>query len=1150
MLDSAALPIRRLPYEPIQGDDFQVIDSGESGKLECYSYKYSCCRTFLYYIVSILLLGIPLLIAHWYKQWKVYAQCRRCALSKANVMLVKDSRGQYEACKVHDDNEYLGVPVRYFSYHLVRYVWKPEIQFYQKLHGFQWDNGEPKTLTELLDDSRGHTSEEQEALLNVFGENVIEVEVKSYARLFLEEIFHPFYLFQIGSVTLWALDEYYYYAGCVIFISSLSLIVSLLETRRQSIMLREMVTSSQVATVAVCRKNGGCEEVPVSKLVPGDLIAIPENGCSMPCDAVLVAGNCIVNESMLTGESVPVTKTPPTHSEEPYEPENHKRHTLFCGTQVIQPRYYGSDKVLAVVTRTGYATAKGELVKSILFPQPLAFKLYEDSMKFILVLFCIAAIGMTYCIRLFLARGADTETIILRTLDIITIVVPPALPAAMTVGTVYSQSRLREQGIFCISPPRINVCGKIKLVCFDKTGTLTEEGLSLWGVLEVKSGSFSYPFLAQTRDSPGSDLDPFSPLTVALAACHSLTQVQGELTGDPLDLRMFEATGWELEEVARDTARFDLLVPTVVRPRKPIYKPGPIDPALGESIRYEVGILKHFPFSSGAQRMSVITRTLGDRNMHLFCKGAPERVLSICLPHTVPPNFHEVLMDYTSWGYRVLSLAYKPFERKFSWHHAQKAKRDQMEKDLIFLGFLIMENKLKPESTPVIHELKDASIRCVMVTGDNVLTAISVSRECGIIGPGESVMLLKGIPPDTMSPPQLKYEYVNPPNAPVENRESNDSSSAFINLSAVDKPIHLAVEGPTWSFIHTHFPDLVSEIVLRATVLARMAPDQKAQLVLALQKLDYIVAMCGDGANDCGALKAAHIGISLSEAEASVAAPFTSKVPNVTCVPAVVREGRCALVTSFAVFKYMALYSMVQFISVLILYSHKTNLGNTQFLYIDLVVTTSLAVSMGRTSPVQGQLVKARPTSTLASAATIIPVLLQTALAACAQYGAILFLSTQKWFQPVVPAVGQEIVICWENTVVFCVSSFQYLILATVYSKGKPHRKPLYTNTWLLFSILILTFSTTLLTLFPLEPVASFFELEKFSGEMQEMYFRFYLLGLPLMNLLLAVFVEKFIAGSTWMKKIIHFVSRKKKPKNKYKNMNEMNFAWLNGIQC
>ena len=67
----------------------------------------------------------------------------------------------------------------------------------------------------------------------------------------------------------------------------------------------------------------------------------------------------------------------------------------------------------------------------------------------------------------------------------ITIVVPPALPAAMTVGTVYAQSRLKKKLIYCISPPRIPIGGKLKLICFDKTGTLTEDGLDLWGVVET-----------------------------------------------------------------------------------------------------------------------------------------------------------------------------------------------------------------------------------------------------------------------------------------------------------------------------------------------------------------------------------------------------------------------------------------------------------------------------------------------------------------------------------------------------------------------------------------------------------------------------------------------------------------------------------------
>lgn len=116
----------------------------------------------------------------------------------------------------------------------------------------------------------------------------------------------------------------------------------------------------------------------------------------------------------------------------------------------------------------------------------------------------------------------------------------------------------------------------------------------------------------------------------------------------------------------------------------------------------------------------------------------------------------------------------------------------------------------------------------------------------------------------------------------------------------------------------------------RAQVFARMRPEDKASLVAFLQGINRkaLVGMCGDGANDCAALKTADVGISLSEAEASIAAPFTSKIQDISCVIKVLREGRAALVTSFQCFKYMALYSMIQFASVTLLYQVNSNLSD------------------------------------------------------------------------------------------------------------------------------------------------------------------------------------------------------------------------------
>ncbi|CAH8288579.1 unnamed protein product, partial [Schistosoma intercalatum] len=143
-----------------------------------------------------------------------------------------------------------------------------------------------------------------------------------------------------------------------------------------------------------------------------------------------------------------------------------------------------------------------------------------------------------------------------------------------------------------------------------------------------------------------------------------------------------------------------------------------------------------------------------------------------------------------------------------------------------------------------------------------------------------------------------------------------------LSIRMIDRPdFHLAISGKTWSVIQEHYPWLIPKLVVKGTVFARFSPEQKAQVIEALQSVGYFVSMCGDGANDCGALKVAHAGISLSEAEASIASPFTSKKQNISCVPMLIREGRCALVTSFGTFKFMAGYSLIQSFSTIILFA-------------------------------------------------------------------------------------------------------------------------------------------------------------------------------------------------------------------------------------
>ncbi|KAL3862275.1 hypothetical protein ACJMK2_008256, partial [Sinanodonta woodiana] len=865
--------------------------------------------------------------------------------------------------------------------------------------------------------------------------------------------------------------------------------------------LRNTTQSSSIFTV--CRGNDEYADISSDDLVPGDVIEIPRNGCIMQCDAVLVTGNCIVNESMLTGESVPVTKTPLPNpkvirddSIVQFNTKNHARHILFCGTHIIQTRYYGGQRVRAVVFRTGFTTAKGELVRSILYPKPVDFKFNRDTYKFVGVLASIALSGLVFTIILMTVAEETVPDIIIRSLELVTIAVPPALPAALTVGIVFAQRRLKRQLIYCISPRSINVCGTINTVCFDKTGTLTEEGLDMKAVVRTLNYRFEPEIVDTSRIPKG-------PLQVAMATCHSLTIINGILSGDPLELIMFNAIGWQLEEPGPEETRFDMICPTIVRPKPPDLVQNTVANDSYMTATEEIGIVRQFTFSSSLQRMSVIVRKLGGKVFELYTKGAPEMVASLCKPETVPSDFQEILMSYTQQGYRVLAIAYRSLPEKLKYAKVQRIQREQVEKGLEFLGLLVMENRLKPTTRAVIKQLRDANIRTVMVTGDNILTALSVARECGMVDVEESIILVQAYPPqegDIRQDAQIEYIYTNH----TENTVTGSFNKFKETKLKMGRAHHYcyAVTGKSWGVLQHHFPDLLLKILYKGTVFARMSPDQKAQLIEHLQDIGYYVAMCGDGANDCGALKTAHAGISLSEAEASVASSFTSKSPNISCVPTVIREGRAALVTSFGIFKYMACYSLTQFVSVLLLYWIGNNMTDFEFLYIDLILLTSLSITFGWTGPYH-KLVKEPPLVSLTTLSPILSLVLHMFIQTGIQIFYFFTVQQQPWFVEYVDNPDDDYT-SHSNAAVFLCSIYQYIILAIVFSKGKPYRTTIFSNSLFLGNLVACLALTVWLTVYPTEPVAEFFDLEI----LPNMRYRCIILGVAGVNFFLSLFLE------------------------------------------
>ncbi|XP_072330410.1 probable cation-transporting ATPase 13A4 [Scyliorhinus torazame] len=1081
-----------------------LLNLGEEGKQDIFGYKSSRCRSVLFVIGSVLTCGFLLLLFYWKPEWDVWAKCIQCTLQEADIILLRTT----DEFKIWTKKKVMWIhlsllrnPARADQQHsllsdetslLHRIIMKPDLKVryieIQKIR-YIWDLQEKQFVrAEVLEDSHscadirykfgsGLTTTEETIRRLIFGPNTIEIQIVPIWKLLCKEVLNPFYTFQIFSVCLWLSEDYIEYSVVLIIMSLISIAFSVYDVRQQSMKLYRLVESHNNMMVTVCRKDGAYEKVPSSELAPGDVFLVTGNKQILSCDAVLIHGGCIVNESMLTGESIPVTKTPLPSVAIPNcwksSTGDYKRHILFCGTQVIQSKATCQGEVKAVVYRTGFTTTKGELVRSIMFPKPMDFKLYQDAFRFLVCLTVVATIGMIYSVCILVLNGVPAGKVVRKALDVITIAVSPALPAAVTIGIIYAQERLKKKGIFCISPQRINICGQLNLICFDKTGTLTEDGLDLWGLVSTKGKGLQNIF----KFSNG-DMLPWGPFFGAMASCHSLVLLDNTLQGDPLDLKMFETTRWELKENT-------MLKQQNEEAHSFIVKPGP---GANKVSKEGIIVLKQYPFSPALQRMSVVTQVIGKEKLTVYLKGAPETVIHLCKPETVPRSFSTELQRYTKQGFRVIGFAFKSL-----WNGRDitvaNLNREDVESDLVFLGLLILENKLKPQTIPVLSELSNARIRTVMITGDNLQTAVTVARNAGMIPLTHKIILIEASQTKESGPAVINWKL-------MENNKNGGQicpDETKIPMERFEKRnFHFVMTGKSYDILMQHFYHLLPKLLVSATVFARMSPNQKGSLIEEFQKLDYYVGMCGDGANDCGALKTAHAGISLSEQEASVASPFTSKIPNIDCVPHLIKEGRAALVSSFCIFKYMALYSLIQYVGVLCLYWEANTFGNYQFLFEDLAITTIIGITMSF-NHAHPQLDSNRPPGQLISPPLLLSVILNVVFSLVLHVFGFIMVQQQPWYThrdiyrackptnltnddvttinkttnaiATTLAKNEDSYRSYENTTVYLLSLFNCITTAIVFSKGKPYRKPIYTN-YIFMIVLLAQVGTCLYFLF------------------------------------------------------------------------------------